>query len=57
MKDLTITPMYFYETNGQVDQIKEHINQNANASQFNETKSHNQSKNVKEYRSKVLPPA
>jgi hypothetical protein len=46
MKDLTITPMYFHETNGQVDQIKEHINPNANASQFNETKSHNQSKNV-----------
>ena len=38
--------MYFYETNGQIDQIKEHINPNANASQFNETKSQNQSKNV-----------
>ena len=25
--------MYFYETNGQVDQIKEHINPIANASQ------------------------
>ena len=46
MKDLTITPMYFHETNGQVDQIKEHINPNANASQFNETKSYNKSKNV-----------
>ena len=33
MKDLIITPMYFHETNGQVDQIKEHINPIANASQ------------------------
>jgi hypothetical protein len=33
MKDLTITPMHFHETNAQVDQIKGHINPNANASQ------------------------
>jgi hypothetical protein len=33
IKGLTITPMYFYETNGQVDQIKEHINPITNASQ------------------------
>jgi hypothetical protein len=31
MKDLTITPMYFHETKGQVGQIK--CNPNANALQ------------------------
>ena len=33
MKDLIITPMYFHETNGQSNQIKEHVNPNANALQ------------------------
>jgi hypothetical protein len=36
----------FYETNGQVDQIKEHINPMPMHHKLNETKSHNQSKNV-----------
>jgi hypothetical protein len=41
MKDLTIIPMYFHETNGQVGQIKMPMHY-----KLNETKSHNQSKNV-----------
>ena len=30
IKGLIITLIYLYETNGQVDQIKEHVNPNAN---------------------------
>jgi hypothetical protein len=54
IKGLTITPIYFHETNGQV-KIKEHVNPNANASQTNETKLHNQSKNAMSTDQKVLP--
>ena len=45
MKDLTITPMYFHETNGQVSQNKMQI-QMPMRYKLNETKSHDQYKNV-----------
>ena len=57
IKGLTITPMYFYETNGQVDQIKEHINPITNASQLQFLMKRNYIINQRmsnEYRSKVL---
>ena len=47
MKYLSITPMYFHETNSQVGQIKMPMHY-----KINETKLHNQSKH--EYRSKDL---
>jgi hypothetical protein len=57
MKYLTITPMYFHETNGQVGQIKNMQIQMPMHYKLNETKSHNQSRMSNEYRSKVLPAA
>ena len=33
IKGLIITLIYIYETNGQVDKIKEHVNPNASALQ------------------------